>query len=980
VSDGPGGPSGSSQWGPGHHLHPTASESKTSDADVQERESKDDDPAPGHPGHPAVGGAARVPPAALSEVAVHVLPLSSGVFAQGRALQRSVESAIAPLLVAEAEVGTAAAGDAPAAAARPVLTGCTSLLFEAMAHLLCLVDGHLHGPSSLSLPAPTSAWWPTAGAVLTGVDPTFACNVLEALVLGVVRPAHADVGSGLPGSAATAVPGGGGDRAQSALAHLVFNSRMLSLLLRALAACSSFSLAPNGGRGAGASGGTTGAGTAGTAASTSAPEPSGRVVALSLVRMATLLLRHLHLFPPGDVPPFPALVTLQTSFEGFLGAEGRAALSSVFASQMVQQLVTLFVALRLAVQAHGGPFAADPRLAVADVCDVGGGVAPPPAPSPFSILSSALSVVGPAPGNSTSSVASRIAQQYSSLFFASGGSGSGGVGPGAGSGGASGAASTHLPLLLRSMPRHSQVSYSPFAALRLGGSSGGAGGLAALGSSAVGGGSAGASAAPSAIAGDATSVAGDGSGRSSGGGAGDQRPSLGSVSALIDRLDAGRASALASEVRAAVVLCVCGVFRTLSLSLSLFPSPSPPPLREGRAAALAAARTSVAACECGWQATSYATVAGTAAARRSGLDATSDLDVLQSMGFPRAAGLQALSMAGSLELAVQWLVARQRTAVGSQGGPRAPSPETSDLSSGSDSEGLPDYVDLRLRRHPPSAEPAQASGGVPSNSGVGGGRAGAATSGAGVGGDGSGPAVARAVAAAGAPGTAPAVASWPLGSYAPHVPATGHSVGVSTVAGLIAGGVAPGAAASAFASGGAATPMAAPAGSGTGTVKVVGVVSALVAFVDGRRDGTWTDTMDRAVVHFLNSKFEAEPVSAQFRHSDIVGLHATVPSLASLTVAAVCDRVQVRPACCWSPAAVPCPRLSRPPPPPPLPPPSSGARWCVGGCGVSDGGAAAADARATARGTALCVHAHVAWDRSSLRLTSTWLPCCRSWT
>lgn len=85
----------------------------------------------------------------------------------------------------------------------------------------------------------------------------------------------------------------------------------------------------------------------------------------------------------------------------YLGAEGRSSLTSVFASQLVQQLVAMFVALRFAARAAGTP---DPRLAVVDLCELTSVASPAPAPSPFSILQSGLV-------HSASSVASRIAQQ-----------------------------------------------------------------------------------------------------------------------------------------------------------------------------------------------------------------------------------------------------------------------------------------------------------------------------------------------------------------------------------------------------------------------------------------------------------------------------------------------------------------------------------------------------------------------------------------
>ncbi len=85
----------------------------------------------------------------------------------------------------------------------------------------------------------------------------------------------------------------------------------------------------------------------------------------------------------------------------YLGAEGRTSLTSVFSSQLVQQLVAMFVALRFAARTAG---CGDPRLAVVDLCDVTSVASPPPAASPFSILHSGL-------GLTSSTVASHIAQQ-----------------------------------------------------------------------------------------------------------------------------------------------------------------------------------------------------------------------------------------------------------------------------------------------------------------------------------------------------------------------------------------------------------------------------------------------------------------------------------------------------------------------------------------------------------------------------------------
>ncbi len=46
-------------------------------------------------------------------------------------------------------------------------------------------------------------------------------------------------------------------------------------------------------------------------------------------------------------------------------------------------------------------------------------------------------------------------------------------------------------------------------------------------------------------------------------------------------------------------------------------------------------------------------------------------------------------------------------------------------------------------------------------------------------------------------------------------------------------------------------------------------------------------------VHFLNTKFEAEPVVGHIRQSDMSALRESAPCLQSTSVAAVCDRVQV---------------------------------------------------------------------------------------
>jgi hypothetical protein len=127
------------------------------------------------------------------------------------------------------------------------------------------------------------------------------------------------------------------------------------------------------GEGGGGGGGVSGANskerTGGGGGASSKSFVDGILVPLSLARMITVVLRRVVTFSVGDELPFDALLHLQASFESFLALEGRNLLSSVFTSDMVQQLVTMFCAMRIAAR-DLRISDQDSRLAIAPLCEM----------------------------------------------------------------------------------------------------------------------------------------------------------------------------------------------------------------------------------------------------------------------------------------------------------------------------------------------------------------------------------------------------------------------------------------------------------------------------------------------------------------------------------------------------------------------------------------------------------------------------------
>jgi hypothetical protein len=80
--------------------------------------------------------------------------------------------------------------------------------------------------------------------------------------------------------------------------------------------------------------------------------------------------------------------------------------------------------------------------------------------------------------------------------------------------------------------------------------------------------------------------------------------------------------------------------------------------------------------------------------------------------------------------------------------------------------------------------------------------------------------------------------------------------------------------------------------------KIVSILTSLIHFViPGPATGSsaaevWSDVADRAIVVFLNAKFDKDPSGSSFWHHDIDALRTSTACLSRLTVAQVCERVQ----------------------------------------------------------------------------------------